>query len=100
MKIRFYFFILVIPVIACGIQYGGSASPVPEYPAPIAVPTPIHGYVVVGDVNVSSCPSTACGVVGYKYAGEVVTADCEGSWCKVDTGWVYAPCLGMEGVCK
>ena len=71
----------------------------------ITVPSTVTEYIIIGTVNVRSCPSTACGVVGYYYAGNRVTAECffanSGEmWCSVPGGYIYAPCLGMEGVCR
>jgi hypothetical protein len=69
-------------------------------PTPVPTVTPEPLYTVTGTANVRACPSTECQVVGYLYKGDTVTANCVGNWCQVNAGWVYGPCLGMDGVCK
>ena len=62
--------------------------------------------VVEGTVNVRSCPSTTCRVVGYLYANQKIEVlGCLGNWCEViveeEIFYVYAPCVGQgTGVCK
>lgn len=62
--------------------------------------------VVEGTVNVRSCPSTTCRVVGYLYANQKIEVlGCLKNWCEViveeEIFYVYAPCVGQgTGVCK
>lgn len=71
----------------------------------ITIPGYVTEYIIIGTVNIRSCPSRSCGVIGYYYAGDRVAAECSvansgENWCSVPGGYVYAPCLGMEGVCR
>lgn len=66
----------------------------------------IKYYEVSGTVNVRECASTTCDVIGYLYPGRgVVEGFCgSGKWCRINykgnNAWVFAPCLGQEGICK
>jgi len=93
--------------VACviGTQNSGSGNTVTIALSTVTAQPISTTYVVLGTVNVRSCPSTSCGVVGYYYAGDRVEAECFRAnsgemWCSVPGGYVYAPCLGMEGVCR
>lgn len=66
----------------------------------------IKYYEVSGTVNVRECPSTTCNVIGYLYPSQgVVEGFCgSGKWCRINykgnNAWVFAPCLGQEGICR
>lgn len=112
--------VLILAVLACGTPYWKSSAtetPLETVEAPtalpantVAAPVPTKStvetllakmeYTVVGNANIRSCPSSDCAVVGYLFSGQRVNADCVGNWCKIETGWVYAPCLGFEGLCR
>lgn len=107
----FYIAFILSFSLACGI-FSEFSKPVPgstAYPAPSETSEsriPAETHVVRGDVNIRSCPSTACGVVGWLYAGQhVEVSGCLGNWCEVvveeQEYYIYAPCVGQgKGVCK
>lgn len=104
MRIRAAIIAMVILSVSCSTTVGTQAHGVQvQGIQPTEIVT--VEYSIVGTVNVRSCPSTSCGVVGYYYAGDQVEADCfvansGENWCSVPDGYVFAPCLGMEGVCR
>ena len=73
---------------------------------PVTQTSTVEKQVVEGTVNVRSCPSTTCSVVGYLYANQTIEVlGCLGNWCEVtveeEIFYVYAPCVGQgTGVCK
>ncbi len=99
-------------VMACSIMgtvVGDGALEKEHEKTPTTVDSPVKktdNTVVLGDVNIRSCPSTACGVVGWLYAGQhVEVSGCLGNWCEVvveeQEYYIYAPCVGQgKGVCK
>jgi len=94
-------FVITLLSIACSATVGGSSKGSELRPNEAITVE----YVVVGTVNIRSCPSRSCRVLGYYYAGDPVQAECAvansgENWCSVPGGYVYAPCLGMEGVCR
>lgn len=96
---------LVLVSLACSTTVGNSSKGAKMGKIQPTLTAVNVEYAIVGTVNVRSCPSTSCGVVGYYYAGDRVEAECFRAnsgeiWCSVPGGYVYAPCLGMEGVCR
>ena len=85
-----------------------SGKPISENwkPSTTSIPSKIIEYEVSGTVNVRECPSTTCRVIGNLYPGQdVVEGFCgSGKWCRIlyegKNAWVFAPCLGQEGICK
>lgn len=103
MKSKVFFVFLALTTLACAINLGvvgNQAGETVTGEIQKVEPTTVIKSVVVGTVNVRSCASSSCGVVGYLYPGQSVVADCSGNWCKVENGFVFAPCLGQEGICK
>lgn len=103
-KTKFSIVILILAIVSCTINLSETPDIQPD-PSPVVSPTveptvtPVV-FGVVGTVNVRSCASSSCGVVGYLYSGQSVVAACSGNWCEVENGYVFAPCLGQEGICK
>lgn len=102
---KFLYIVVLISVsVACAIPAGFAPAATPQKDfwglAPMHA-TPVAVYTVTGQVNVRTCPSTTCGVVEVKYPGDIVEAQCfENSWCQVENGYIWGPCLGLEGSCK
>lgn len=103
-----FFVVITVVSLACSSQaavIGKSDSESVPLSFTTPAPSPVL-FEVVGTVNLRSCPSTTCGVVGYLYAGQSVEVlGCIGNWCEVvvekKKSYVYAPCVGQgEGVCK
>jgi hypothetical protein len=89
----------------------GIASPVPTQAPTLSVP--VHdvqweSLVVQGwRVYIRECANTSCAPIqplGVLQGGTVIWANCSynNGWCMVDQprGWVWAPCLGKDGVCQ
>lgn len=96
MKIRAALIAVILLSVSCSMTVGTQAHGVQvHYIQPTK--TVMVEYSIVGTVNVRSCPSTSCGVVGILYKGQVVEASCgSGNWCSVPGGWVYLPCVIKE----
>jgi len=102
-KSRAFLLILVLTTLACTVNLGVVGNRAGEgvvVKFQKTEPTTVVESVVVGTVNIRSCASSSCGVVGYLYPGQSVVAACSGNWCEVEDGFVFAPCLGQEGICK
>jgi hypothetical protein len=95
LRLKLLVCVIIFSVIACGIP-----AKLPERPAPVAGAAPVPPLVVIGNVNVRTCPAPDCQVIGWLLKGETVRAECKASWCAVDGGYVFAPCLTGQGVCK
>lgn len=103
-------FILVLMLqFACtrdlSTKGSGKVAQVENQPSTINSSSGMTEYEVVGTVNVRSCPSTTCAVIGNLDVGNVVEGACgSGKWCRIlyenKNAWVFAPCLGQEGICK
>lgn len=104
-------FVLVfalIMTVACVIAPSREGSGMSLSVTPSTSPTEDSVvYLVIGTVNVRECPSTTCRVIGNLFVGDhaVVEGSCgSGKWCKIQfeggSAYVFAPCLGMEGVCR
>lgn len=97
--------IMTMACVATPVQIGSGIS---LSVTPSTIPTDDSTtYPVVGTVNVRECPSTTCRVIGNLFVGDfaVVEGSCSsGKWCKIQfkggIAYVFAPCLGMEGVCR
>jgi len=103
MKNSLFLLVLALTTLACTINLGvveksSGKGVVGEFRK--TEPTTVVKSVVVGTVNVRSCASSSCGVVGYLYPGQSVVAECSGNWCEVENGFVFSPCLGQKGICK
>lgn len=101
--------VLLILQVACSYTFAekgsGKISAAEKQPSTINSGSGTVKYETVGMVNIRECPSTTCKVIGVFEKGEVVEGACgSGKWCRVvynnKNAWVFAPCLGKEGICK
>lgn len=101
--------LLLVIQFACARDFSskgsGKVAQVEKQPSTINSSSGMTEYEVVGLVNVRSCPSTTCAVIGNLDAGKIVEGACgSGKWCRIlyenKNAWVFAPCLGQEGICK
>lgn len=97
--------LLILAMIACTVNLPKEqAVSSPVVFETTATATPVV-FTVTGNVNVRSCPSASCSVIGNLYTGDTTEAVCfGGNWCRIHyenkNAWVFAPCLGQEGICK
>lgn len=103
LKTRIAITVLVLATLACGVRIADGKQPPspPLNPSPVVAPIPSgwSEFVVLGDVNVRTCPSTACPSVAVLSQGQTVAAKCGTDWCQVENGYVWANCL-IGGKCQ
>lgn len=101
--------ILLILMLACQLpsttdRFGSGSAGRSVYL--LSTTSPMREYTVLGTVNVRTCTSTTCKVIGILPKGQVVEGICgSGNWCQIKyrerNAWVYAPCLMNEkGTCR